>query len=140
MNFGNIFAGEKPQTSMISFECDELIGNGQPRLTTDVKSYSLRFFSFHWRTSVVCVPVAVPLVTEFNGVHFSLKQFSSNNENFVAEDILYKYTVNFFGGMKHESHGCPKTAAVCRTLKRGDEVRVLAPVSTQKLSGVYMFL
>lgn len=120
---------------MITFQCDELGGKGQPRLITDVQSHSLRFFAFHWRTSIVCTPVDVPLFTKFNGKDFSLKLFSQNSESFVAEDRHYIYTLNFYGGIKDGKNGCPKTAAVCRTSKTGDEVRVLAPASKQNISG-----
>ena len=106
-------------------------------LITDVRSSSLKFFSFHWPTSVVCAPVDVPLVTEFNGHSFNLMDFANPNRNLVTEDSSYTYKINFFGGMKHETSGCPKTAAVCRVSKKGDKFNVLAPVSTQKLSGEF---
>jgi len=126
--------GTKPQTSSISFQCNELVGLGQPVLITDVKSRSLQFFSFHWQTSVVCSPVEVPLVTKFNGHSFNLKDFADPNKYLTTEDSSYTYKINFFGGIKHETNGCPKTAAVCRLSKKGDKINVLAPVSTQKLS------
>lgn len=128
--------GTKTPTSIITFKCDELsIGNGSPRITTDVHTYSLRFFAFYWQTNVVCIPVDVPLITQFNGKDFSLKSFSTDSETFVAEDTHYKYRLNFYGGIKDGLNGCPKTAAMCRISKVGDEVQVLAPSSKQKLSG-----
>ena len=111
------------------------MGEGQPRLITDVKTSSLRFFSFHWQTSIVCIPAFVPLVTKFNGILFSLKQFSKNNDSFSTHDKHYTYKINFFGGIKDGTSNCPKTAAVCRISKVGDEVNVLAPASKQRLSG-----
>ena len=133
-------AGKNSPISIISFKCDELVGNGQPILLTDVKSHTIRTFSFHWQTSVVCVPVVVPLVTKFNGDSFSLKQFSKKNENFFTKDSDYTYEINFFGGIKNGKNDCPKTAAVCRIPKEGDGFQVLAPASTQKLSGKSVIL
>ena len=45
--------------------------------------------------------------------------------------------MNLLGGINNGPAGCPKTAAVCRKSKTADEVYVLAPASTQKLSGAY---
>ena len=140
INFENYLAGKNSPVSIISFKCDELVGNGQPVLITDVQSHSIRTFSFHWQTSVVCVPVIVPLVTEFNGDSFSLKQLSYKKETFFTEDKDYTYQINFFGGIKNGKNDCPKTAAVCRIPKKGDGFQVIAPASTQKLSGKFVIL
>ena len=49
----------------------------------------------------------------------------------------YTYIVNIFGGIKDGPEGCPKTSAVCRKSKLGDEVLALAPISSQKVSGKF---
>ena len=55
------------------------------------------------------------------------------------DPVFYRYTyiVNIFGGIKDGPEGCPKTSAVCRKSKLGDEVLALAPVSSQKVSGKF---
>ena len=87
------FPGDKKPTSMITFKCDELVDKGQPMLVTDVQASSLSSYVFHWRTSLVCIPVVVPTAVNFNGKDFDLKKLSVDKSSFTTEDAKY---VHFF--------------------------------------------
>ncbi|XP_060687644.1 cation-independent mannose-6-phosphate receptor isoform X3 [Hemiscyllium ocellatum] len=115
--------------STIIFRCDEIAGNGNPEVLSEILGCST---TFEWKTSVVCPPKKMECKIIYRHKTYDLRMLSSLTGSWKFTSNGDTYYMNLCQGVHEGPTGCPSYASVCRRNKNG-KTQILGLVHTQKI-------